>query len=204
MSALRQPAAPEMQPPPVPHVLEHDRGSYGMWLAIATEAALFVMLFFSYILLSGGRLRFAGEEPPKLTKALLMLAILLLSSVTLEWAQHGARRARRAVARGGLVLTLFLGLVFMVIQVLEYREHLRKLTPASGAYGSIFYTVTSFHGLHLLVGALMLGYVLVTPERVVRGVRWSHRLHNTGLYWHFVDAVWVAIVILLYVLPNLL
>jgi heme/copper-type cytochrome/quinol oxidase subunit 3 len=77
------------------------------------------------------------------------------------------------------------------------------LKPTTDAYGSIFYTITSLHGAHVALGLLMLLYVLVLPQ-IGPGQKPPHRsLHNASLYWHFVDAVWLFIVALLYVAPNL-
>ncbi|MBW3671692.1 MAG: cytochrome c oxidase subunit 3 [Acidobacteria bacterium] len=101
------------------------------------------------------------------------------------------------------LITLILGIVFIALQVLEYRNHLQHLKPTSNAYGSIFYTITSFHAAHLILGMIMLGYVLILP-RLEPAQRPPHRpYHNAALYWHFVDVVWILIVALLYVTPNL-
>jgi heme/copper-type cytochrome/quinol oxidase subunit 3 len=91
----------------------------------------------------------------------------------------------------------------MVIQFFEYREHLKTLLPTSNAYGSIFYTITSFHAAHLTLGMLMLLYVLFLPE-IGSGQKPPHRpLANAALYWHFVDVVWVFVVAILYVGPAI-
>jgi heme/copper-type cytochrome/quinol oxidase subunit 3 len=87
--------------------------------------------------------------------------------------------------------------------VFEYRDHLKTLKPTTDAYGSLFYTITSIHGLHVVLGLLMLGYVLVLPHIGPNANKSPHRpLHTASLYWHFVDSVWVIIVTLLYVVPN--
>jgi heme/copper-type cytochrome/quinol oxidase subunit 3 len=87
--------------------------------------------------------------------------------------------------------------------VFEYRDHLKTLKPTTDAYGSIFYTITSFHAAHLILGLLMLCYVFALPE-IGPARKPPHRaLHNAGLYWHFVDLIWVVVVVLLYVVPNI-
>ena len=86
---------------------------------------------------------------------------------------------------------------------MEYHKHLKHLTPQMNAYGSTFYTITTFHVAHVILGLLMLGYVLILPQ-VGRTDRPPHRAYSdAALYWHFVDVVWVFVVALLYVLPNL-
>jgi len=178
------------------------RGTMAMWWFITTEAALFVALFFGYFYLGKGNSAWPPDEPPKLPLALGMLGVLLASSGALEWAKWNLRRGREALCRAGVLGTVVLGIVFVGLQVLEYRDHLRKLTPSSDAYGSIFYTITSVHGLHVIVGLLMLLFVLAMPRLEPRQRLPYRPFHNGSLYWHFVDSVWVLIVAVLYVLPR--
>jgi heme/copper-type cytochrome/quinol oxidase subunit 3 len=106
-------------------------------------------------------------------------------------------------ARAATAIAVVLGVIFLAIQVVEFRTHLQRVQPWSDAYGSIFYTITSFHAAHLVLGLLMLAYVLMLPE-IGPARKPPHRpLHNASLYWHFVDVVWLIIVALLYVAPNL-
>jgi heme/copper-type cytochrome/quinol oxidase subunit 3 len=97
---------------------------------------------------------------------------------------------------------MLIGLFFLLLQYFEYRERLKILTPQSSVYGSIFYTITSFHAAHLILGLLLLGYALILP-RFEPAERPPYRpYHNAALYWHFVDFVWIFIVAILYVAPN--
>jgi cytochrome c oxidase subunit 3 len=182
--------------------LDEERGSMAMWLFIVTEAMLFVGLFFTYFFYSQVQSRWPMDDPPKLTLAFVMLGVLLTSSVVVQWAEMASRRNRPEAARLAIGVTVGLGLVFLCLQVLEYREHLRTLLPSTDVYGSIFYTITSIHGLHVMLGLCMLMFVLVQP-RIDRSDRPPHRAqHNATLYWHFVDVAWIFIVGLLYVLPH--
>jgi cytochrome c oxidase subunit 3 len=182
--------------------LDDGRGPMGMTLFIATEALLFVMLFFAYYYLGADRPRWPMDPPPKLRLALPMLAVLLTSSAVLHWGESQLKNGARRVARLSLAATLALGAVFLVLQYLEFREHLQTLTPRTNAYGSIFYTITGVHAAHVGLGMLMLGFVL--PLRWAPRDRPPHRpLRTASLYWHFVDLMWVFIVGLLYVWPNL-
>ena len=162
-----------------------------MVMFILTEATLFVFLFFTYFYLGHIARGPWPPEPPKLTLALTMLVLLLASSVVLHLGERAEKAGRTARARMAVAITIAMGLGFIVLQVLEYREHLKTVTPTADAYGSIFYTITSFHGAHLVLGLLMLLYALALPE-IGPARKPPHRsLHNASLYWHFVDAVWL-------------
>jgi cytochrome c oxidase subunit III len=182
---------------------DRKRGSLAMTFFIVTEAMLFAALFFGYFYLGQRQPTWPPDPPPKLMLALIMLAVLLSSSGTLEWAKWNLRRQREALCRVGVGLTVALGIVFGVLQVLEYRDHLKSLTPQSDAYGSMFYTITSLHGAHVALGMLILLFVLALPRLEPRGRLPYRPFHNGSLYWHFVDGMWVLIVAILYVLPRL-
>lgn len=186
------------------HALPWDekRGTQGTILFITTEALLFVVLFFSYFYLGHQAPRWPTDVP-ELGYALIMLAVLVSSSGVLHLAERAATRSRSAAARLAVAATILLGVFFLVLQVLEYRERLATLRPTDDAYGSIFYTITSIHGAHVLVGLGMLGFVLALPRLEHADVPPHRPLHNAALYWHFVDAVWVVIVAVLYLLPRL-
>ena len=185
-------------------VIDHRRGSQAMVMFIITEAMLFLMFFFTYYYLAHDAPKWPTEVP-KLPKALIMLAILLSSSVVLYVGEEAGKKAQFARAKLFTGVTVVMGLIFLAVQYSEYVEHLKTLRPTDNAYGSIFYTITSFHAAHLVFGLLMLVYVLILPApHVGKSEKPPHdSLHNASLYWHFVDVVWVFIVGLLYVAPHL-
>ncbi len=203
MNAPVETAQPPASRLPGTTVIEDRRGTAGMILTIVTEASLFIILFFAYFYLAEGGWRWLDQEPPKLPLALVMLAVLLSSSGVVMWGERMVKQRRYAAARGALATAILLGIVFLVIQFFEYKDHLRTLTPRSNVYGSIFYTITSFHAAHVVMGLLILTYVLILP-RLEPVDRPPHRpYHNAALYWHFVDFVWIWIVAFLYVAPNI-
>ena len=198
---LALPAHPE--PPHLDALpIDDSRGTFGMKLFIASEALLFVSLFFAYFYL-GHRHDKWPTDLPKLTKALVMTGILITSSVVLHLSEKSIKEHERARGRALLGLTIVLAFAFLAVQFSEYREHLKKLTPQTDSYGSIFYTVTSFHAAHLILGLGMLLFVFFLPRLEPREHAPHKPLHNASLYWHFVDVVWLFIVGLLYVLPHL-
>jgi len=188
----------------MPHgVVDTARGTWAMGLFITTEAMLFLMLFFSYYYM-GHSNPVWPPEPPKMRLALIMLAVLVSSSVVLRIGENASKRREFGRARAAVTGTLVLGVTFVILQVLEYADHLTHLRPTTNAYGSIFYTITSIHGAHVVLGLLMLSYVMVLPTEHMgsAGKPPHHTLRNASMYWHFVDLVWILIVGLLYVLPN--
>ncbi len=190
--------------PNLPVRWDEHRGIQGMLWFVLTEAMLFVALFFAYYLLRSDNPQWPMDAPPKLGFALAMLVILLASSGVVEWGRQRARRGDEGKARLAVFITLLLGLVFLLLQVFEYREHLKVLKPTTDAYGSMFYTITSIHGLHVILGLTMLAYVAMLPWIGPGSNRPPHQpLHAASLYWHFVDGAWLVIVLLLYVLPHL-
>lgn len=188
----------------MPHgVIDDRRGTWAMVMFIMTEATLFVFLFFTYYYIAYNWKGPYPPEPPKLTLALIMLGVLLASSVVLYAGERADKEGRTGLARLCVGATVLMGIGFVVLQTIEYRNHLKELKPTTDAYGSIFYTITSFHGAHLLLGLSMLIYVLLLPD-IGPAHKPPHRsLHNAALYWHFVDVVWLVVVGLLYVVPNL-
>jgi cytochrome c oxidase subunit 3 len=183
--------------------IDQERGWYGMWCVIATEFMLFVCMFGAYYFLGNNKYRWAEEMPPKLRYPILLLIILVSSSGVLMWGEHQVKRANFFAGRLALWVTVAMGIGFLILQSFEYADHWKQLTPYSDSYGSIFYAITTLHAAHVVVGLLMLSFVGVLP-RYGETVGSPHRVYETiALYWHFVDVVWIIIVLLLYVIPNI-
>ncbi|MGW1060655.1 cytochrome c oxidase subunit 3 [Micromonospora rubida] len=182
-------------------------GWWGMVMFVATEATLFACLLGSYFYLRfqyGPQWPPGGIEDPKLLTPLVMTAVLLPSSLPVIWAEHGIRRGHRWRLRSGLAATMVLGVTFLSLQATEYAEKLRQFTMTTDVYGSLFFLITGFHGLHVLVGLTMIGWLLATSLR--GGSFGAHRheqVRNAAIYWHFVDLVWVAILFTIYLSPRL-
>ncbi len=181
--------------------IDDQRGIQGMLCVILTEMSLFVCLFSAYFYLGINKNRWAADQPPKLMYALIMLVVLLSSSAVLEWGERQNNRGRYGLGRASLIATIGIGLVFMVLQCFEYHDHWKTLTPYSDSYGSIFYALTTFHAAHVIVGLLLLSYVAFLPRYGPLAA--PYRPYKVvSLYWHFVDIVWIFIVLILYVIPH--
>jgi heme/copper-type cytochrome/quinol oxidase subunit 3 len=180
----------------------HVPGAYGMMLLILTEASLFGYLLFSYFYLASmARGPWPPAGLPELRLALPNTGILLLSSGTMWWAESGIRLGRAGRLLGGLIPTLALGGVFLGIQVVEYRH--QTFGPSTDAYGSLFFTITGFHGAHVAVGLLMIAVVALRTGLGHFSASRHLAVTNVAWYWHFVDAVWLAVFTSLYLSPRL-
>lgn len=182
---------------------DQRRGTRAMAMFIATEAMLFVAMFFAYFYLASDQPHWPMDDPPKLKLALIMLGVLFSSSVVVFIGELLGKRGHAGWSRLVVLVGCVLGGVFLYLQTLEYADHLRTLKPTSDAYASLFYTITTVHGAHVVLGLSMLVFTLFLPAPEHSDRPPYRALHNAGLYWHFVDAVWIVIVGLLYVLPNL-
>jgi cytochrome c oxidase subunit III len=181
-------------------------GWWGMILFITTEGTLFAALFGSYFYLRfqyGPRWPPDDIQQPKLLLPLIMTAVLVPSSLPLLWAERGIRRGRPWQLRAGLLATLVMGATFLALQAMEYDEKLREFTFTSNVYGSLFYVITSFHGSHVTVGLLMVCWLLAASLQGSFSAKRHERVRIVAFYWHFVDAVWVAILFTLYLSPRL-
>lgn len=179
---------------------------WGMVWLIMTEAALFAMLIFSYFFIRFNQPTWppAGIENPPLALPLIMTAILWSSSLPVHLADRGIKRGSQGWLRGGLLAGFLLGATFLSLQVfVEYPETLAAFTPQTNVYGSLFFVITGFHGFHVLVGLLFSAWV---QARAWAGAFTSHRhvsVQTFALYWHFVDVVWLFVLLTVYVSPHL-
>jgi heme/copper-type cytochrome/quinol oxidase subunit 3 len=191
---------------------EHTSGTtafgwWGMVWLIATEAMLFGALIASYFYLrfkSGPAWPPGDIEIPALELPLAMSLILWSSSIPVHIADRGIRRGNQRALRYGLMAGFVLGATFLALQVvIEYPEKLDEFGPTTNSYGSLFFTLTGMHGLHVLGGLLI---NLWTQVRAWRGAFDAERhltVQNFTMYWHFVDVVWVFILATIYLSPNL-
>lgn len=191
----------------LPTAASGDRspGWWAMVLLIATEFALFASLIASYFYLRSGQPVWPpdGVKMPELPMPIAMTCVLILSSVPMFWADRGIRRGNQMALRIGLLLSLILGAVFIGLQVYEYAHE--DAVFGANSYGSLFYTITGLHGLHVTLGLLLNIFVSIQAWRGYFSERRNLAVQNVALYWHFVDAVWViAIFPSLYLLPRVL
>lgn len=208
MSAIDLRLPPDIgQEPPRQRIivtrLDNRNGTFGIKMFILTEAFLFIMLFTAYFYLAQGTWRWLAAKPPALHYVIPMLIVLLASSAVAHWGEQQLKKDSPRQARLALIITILMGIGFLALSAFDYQEELQHVTPRTDAYGSIFYTIVTLHVAHVCLGLLMLAYVLVLPKLEPRQWPPYRPYHNASLYWHFVDFVWVFIVALLFVAPNI-
>ena len=187
--------------PPAANVSSRVEAQFlGMLLFIISELMLFGAFFTAYFFI-----RVVGHSPwpahgdeIPLAVAGVNTAILLSSSLTMHWSLVSAKNENRFGMRAGLVSTLLLGITFLTVQINEY-VHL-GFAPHDSAQGTIFYGLTGLHGAHVFVGLTLL---LMANIRAFRG-HYSPEQHRgvevPGIYWHFVDVMWIVVYTTVYLL----
>jgi cytochrome c oxidase subunit 3 len=174
----------------------------GIYLFLASEAMLFGSFFAAYYFA-----RVAGDHgdawPPEGMKlpvylALLNTIILVTSSFTVHWAMQSIKRDNRAGLISGLGLTFLLGLTFIVIQGREYTR--LGFAPKDNAFATTFFGLTGLHGLHVFVGLNLLLYAFIRSVRGHYSSKHHHGVEVPGIYWHFVDVMWIIVYVTVYVI----
>lgn len=184
------------------HESFHAPGGWGMVLFIVTEASLFASLIAGYFYLQSNASEWPpdGMPDPELLLPLIGTALLLGSSLPMWWADRSIARGDSVGLRLGLLLGFLLGAAFLGVQVFEYSR--KTFDIDTNTYGSLFYTITGLHGLHVLIGLLMNLYVQVRAWLGHFTARRRLAVQNAVLYWHFVDAVWIVILATVYFSPR--
>ena len=177
-------------------------GKLGIWLFLASEVMLFGALFSTYILLRVGAVEWPHGELNVWLGA-INTVILICSSVTMvvAWAQlkmDNFKKGRMYVA-----ITALLALVFLVNKYFEYAAHFANGEgPWHSTFLAIYFTLTGLHGLHILGGIIVMSYLIGPGAKLWKRNpdQYANRVEYTGLYWHFVDLVWIFLFPVLYLL----
>lgn len=178
-----------------------DRMLLGVRLGILSEIMLFGALFAAYFVIRSDAPDWPpveGLERPELLLPALNTLLLVSSSVTMWMAVRATHRDAHSRMMRWLIVTMVLGAIFLCIQVYEFATNGFGLSD--GVFGSTFYTLTGFHGAHVLVGLLL---ILMVTNRARLGRINAHRdtaIEGVSYYWHFVDVVWLFLFSTLYVL----
>jgi cytochrome c oxidase subunit 3 len=177
-----------------------DAQLLGMFLFIISEVMLFGAFFTAYFFLrvvAKDDWPHAGTELPVLIAG-VNTAVLISSSLTMHWALHGAKTENRFALRAGLLSTFLLGLTFLTVQINEY-VHI-GFSPQDHAQGSIFYGLTGLHGAHVFIGLTLLLFATIRAFRGHFSAKEHRGVEVPGIYWHFVDVMWIVVYSAVYIL----
>ena len=172
----------------------------GMLLFIISEIMVFGAFFTAYFFIrvvGGADWPAEGTELPKLIAGVNTL-ILVSSSLTMHWALEGAKHDNRFALQAGITTTFLLGLTFLFVQINEY-VHI-GFSPQDHAQGTIFYGLTGLHGAHVFIGLTLLAMVTVRAFRGHFSSAEHHGVEVPGIYWHFVDIMWIIVYTTVYIL----
>jgi cytochrome c oxidase subunit 3 len=195
--------APAPAPLTTPTFGPATTGKVGMWIFLVTDAMTFGGLLLAY-----GILRAGNKQWPTPTTVLgipftaIMTFVLIVSSLTMVLALDAAQHKNAKQAVRWLLATASGGVFFLCGQAYEYRHLIHEgFTLPSGNFPATFYVITSFHGAHVFTGV---SYLLLTAFGVWRGKHLENGanfVEITGLFWHFVDLVWILVFTLVYLIP---
>ena len=206
------PGVPELPPalPPGGHGDDHGEssgltnGKLAMWLFLASDCLFFGAFIATYLLYRGRHI--TGPTPKEVFNIPFTSAtsfILLMSSLTMVLALAAIQRGDQRRLRIWLMATALFGATFVAGQVYEFTEFTRQgLTIDGNLFGSTFYILTGFHGAHVTLGIVWLLSLwgLASQDRLNQAD--SERVEIAGLYWHFVDVVWIVIFTVIYLVPQ--
>jgi cytochrome c oxidase subunit III len=187
-----------------------DTGLYnaklGVWLFLASEVMLFGALFSTYVLLRTGADTWEhGAEFLNVPLATINTMVLIISSVTMVMSWASLKMKNFGKYKLYMGLTFLCGVGFLVIKSFEYAakfEH--HLLPSTSTFMALYFTMTGLHGLHVIGGMIVNGYLWGPGSKMWRTdpERFTNRVEVAGLYWHFVDLVWIFLFPTLYLLPG--
>ena len=189
--------------------LRPDTGLYnaklGIWLFLASEVMLFGGLFSAYIMLRLSDPNWVnyGQNALNVPLATLNTAVLITSSVTMvmSWVALKLNDLKKYSMYMGLTLLCSFG--FLIIKYIEYTSKFEHgLYPSTNNFLAVYFTLTGLHGLHVIGGIFVNGYFFGPGKKMwdTEPERFTNRIEIAGLYWHFVDLVWIFLFPALYLL----
>jgi cytochrome c oxidase subunit 3 len=187
-------------PPPAHRSSRVEPQLLGMLLFIISEIMVFGGFFTAYFFIrvaQGNPWPAPGTTLP-VGVAGMNTAILVSSSFTIHWAEHCIKKGNRFGFKAGMLLTFLLGCSFLFIQINEYANI--GFAPQDGAQQTVFFSLTGLHGAHVFIGLLLLLFVTIRAFRGHYSPEEHRGVEVPGIYWHFVDAMWLVVYFTVYIL----
>jgi cytochrome c oxidase subunit 3 len=194
--------------------------TFGMWLFLVTEIMFFGGMFAVYLVyrISYFDAWVAGSQTMEIKLGAINTAVLICSSLTMVMAVHSAKLGNRKLTAVFLLLTLVLGFGFLGIKGVEYHGHwVHHEVPGAnfhfehqGSYDprqvsiffSLYFAMTGMHAVHMIIGAGLLTWLLIANARGRFSPEYNSPVEMVGLYWHFVDLIWIYLFPLLYLISH--
>ena len=180
-----------------------SRGKVGMSCLIIAESAIFTIFVVAYLFYVGKSL--SGPTPREVLEVPIFYSVCLLSSsLTIHFAGRSLSGDRRSAFLGWCLLTIVLGGLFMFGTWQEWHRLIYEhgLTISTNLFGTTYYSLVGLHAFHVTVGLIMLGIVFLFGLAGRVGAEQSARVEVLSMYWHFVDAVWVVVFTVVYILGR--
>jgi len=196
---------------------QKEASTLGMWLFLLTEVLFFGGLFFAYLLYRMWYFEAFAEASRSIQIApgLINTAVLIASSLTMALGVRSAQTSQRSATVRWLIATIFLGLVFLGIKVYEYADKFEHhhvpganfISESPWAaqeqiFFSLYFTMTGLHALHMIVGVVMMSVITWMAHKGKFDSTYYTPVEMAGLYWHFVDLVWIYLFPLLYLVER--
>jgi cytochrome c oxidase subunit 3 len=196
---------------------QKEASTLGMWLFLLTEVLFFGGLFFAYLLYRMWYFEAFAEASRtiQIWPGLINTAVLIGSSLTMALGVRAAQTSQRSATVRWLILTIILGLVFLGIKVYEYADkfehhHVPGANFISDSpwaaqeqiFFSLYFTMTGLHALHMIVGVVMMSVITWMAHKGKFDSTYYTPVEMAGLYWHFVDLVWIYLFPLLYLVER--
>jgi len=180
-----------------------DRGTVGMYCLIIAESAIFSIFVVAYLFYIGKSL--SGPQPQNVLSPPIFFTICLLSSsITIHFAGKQLHAGNTRAFGLWWLLTILLGAAFLAGTAMEWHHLIydEGLTIRTNLFGTTYYSLVGLHGFHVTVGLLFLGSVAIFSALGLVKQEHSGRIEVLSLYWHFVDAVWVVVFTVVYIIGR--
>lgn len=176
---------------------------WAMLVLIINEAVIFSALIASYFYLRINSPTWPQDNisRPELIIPIILTVLLVSSSFFMQWGQASIKQDKVGRTRLAFLIAFLLAAGFLALQIYEYSRS--EFLPQTNAYGSLFFTITGIHGLHVLIAALMNIFIQARAGMGHFSARRHVAVENVVLYWHFVDLVWLVVFSTVYISPYL-
>jgi cytochrome c oxidase subunit III len=202
---------------------QQETSTFGMWMFLLTEIMFFGGLFCSYLVYRASYYQafVEGSQKMELWAGATNTAVLICSSLTMALGVRAAQMGKRKLMIVLLLITILFGLVFLGIKGIEYHEHwenhefpgpnfhfetIDKKPPVdpqhTEIYFSLYWAMTGLHAFHMVIGVGLVAWIIIAGARGAFTPSYYTPVENIGLYWHFVDLVWIYLFPLLYLISK--